>query len=234
MDGSKWQGYVNLTSILTITTLSIWALDSVNHQVWIRVTETLRVEKTLLAQPPHNGHRVTLKSSSHRVRIRLSSLWFSCTYYHLSPLPHSPPTTALLLFSLFKELSFSGAFRIPWTSTKYEPLDYDAPTNHPLCWWSQTPHFSPSNKRSTLSPFDPTSPSRNARGADENNNTHLDDLRRSRPCKFQTIRLQRNRFHLNSHLIHLIHYPSILETLVSSSNTTPLPQISTPKSFTCQ
>ena len=44
-----------------------------------------------------------------------------------------------------------------------------------------SPHFSPNNNRSTLSPFDPSSPSSDPSGADENNNNHLDDLGRSRP-----------------------------------------------------
>ena len=70
---------------------------------------------------------------------------------------------------------------------KYEPLDYDAP-NEPsslLVFTNDSdymsPHFSLNNNWSTLSLFNHSSTSSNASGANENNNTYLDNLRCSRP-----------------------------------------------------
>ena len=109
------------------------------------------------------------------------------------PLPHALLTT-LLPFSLFRsthDYLFQATISTCWTSpnpmNEYEHLDYDAP-NEPSCLLMFTndsdyfsPHFSPNNNRSTLSPFDHSSTSSNASGAEENNNTHFDNLRRSRP-----------------------------------------------------
>ena len=109
------------------------------------------------------------------------------------PLPHTSSYNGSYYspYSQHSELSFSGddiqLQDFPNPMNEYEPLDYDAP-NQPSSLLMFTndsdymsPHFSPNNNRSTLSPFDPSSPSSNASGADENNNSHLDDLRRSRP-----------------------------------------------------
>lgn len=93
-------------------------------------------------------------------------------------------------YSQHSELSFSGddiqLQDIPIPMNEYEPLDYDAP-NQPASLLMFTndsdymsPDFSLNNNRSTRSPFDHSSSS-NANGADENNITHLDDIRRSRP-----------------------------------------------------
>ena len=100
-----------------------------------------------------------------------------------------------------------------------------------------SPHFFPINK-STRSPFDHSFPSSNTGGADENNNTYLEDLRRSTVSTPSYVAsnylLQPYRSHLNSPLIHLIDYPSISRTCVHTLNwnTSPFPQfplISTPK-----
>lgn len=107
------------------------------------------------------------------------------------PLPHTSSYNGSYYspYSQHSELSFSGddiqLQDFPNPMNEYEPLDYDPPTDQPTSLLMFTnnsdymsPHFSPNN-RST--PFDHSSPSSNASGADENNITHLDDLRRSRP-----------------------------------------------------
>ena len=108
------------------------------------------------------------------------------------PLPHTSSYNGSYYspYSQHSELSFSGddiqLQDFPNPMNEYEPLDYDAP-NQPASLLMFTndsdymsPHFSPNN-RSTRSPFDHSSPSSNTSGADENNITHLDDIRRSRP-----------------------------------------------------
>jgi hypothetical protein len=105
------------------------------------------------------------------------------------PLPHTSSYNGSYYspYSQRSELSFSGddiqLQDLPNPMSEYEPLDYDAP-NQPASLLMFTndsdymsPHFS-LNNRSTRSPFDHSSPSN---GADENNITHLDDLRHSRP-----------------------------------------------------
>ena len=92
-------------------------------------------------------------------------------------------------YSQHSELSFSGddiqLQDIPNQMNEYEPLDYDAP-NQPaslLMLANDSDYMSPDfslDNRLTRSPFDHSSSS-NANGADENNITHLDDIRRSRP-----------------------------------------------------
>ena len=93
-------------------------------------------------------------------------------------------------YSQHSELSETGDDIIlqnfPGSMNDYEPLDYDPPNQAPsLLMFTNdsdymSPHFSPNN-RSTRSPFDHSSPSSNASGADESNIAHLDDPRRSRP-----------------------------------------------------
>ena len=102
------------------------------------------------------------------------------------PLPHTL-LHRFLLFSLFTTLttiffqatrSSCRTFKIPWTSTNLWTTT--RLTNHLPCWCSvftndsdyTSPRFPPNNNSS--------SPSKNASGADENNNIHLDNLRCSR------------------------------------------------------
>ena len=94
------------------------------------------------------------------------------------PLPHAL-LKRLLLFSLFRsthDYLFQATISTRWTSpnpmNEYEHLDYDAP-NEPSSLLMFTndsdyfsPHFSPNNNRSTLSPFDHSLTSSNASGAD--------------------------------------------------------------------
>jgi hypothetical protein len=108
------------------------------------------------------------------------------------PIPHTSSYNGSYYspYSQHSELSFSGddiqLQDFPVSMNEYEPVDYDAP-NQPTSLLMFTndsdymsPHFDPNN-RSTRSPFDHSSPSSNASGVDDNNNAHLDDLRRSRP-----------------------------------------------------
>ena len=124
-------------------------------------------------------------SSSNQVRFRLSCIRLSWTYHHLSSSSSHLLLHRFLLFSLFTALRIFFSFDdiqlqdFLNSMNEYEPLDYDVP-NEPsslLVFTNDSnymsPHFSPNNKRSTLSPFDNSSPSSMASGADENNNMIL-------------------------------------------------------------
>ena len=109
-------------------------------------------------------------------------------------LPHTSSYKRFLLFSLFIALTtiffrrrYPVAELSPNPMNDYEPLDYDPPneSTSSLMFTNDSDYmssrFSANNNRSTLLPFDHSSTSSNASGADENNNTHLDNRRHSRP-----------------------------------------------------
>ena len=101
------------------------------------------------------------------------------------PLPHTFSLFTALTTIFFRRQYPAAELSNP--KSEYEPLDYDAPDQPSILLMFTndadyfSPHFSPKNNRSTLSSIDHSSSSKNASGADESNNTHLDNLRRSRP-----------------------------------------------------
>ena len=178
--------------------------------------------------------------------VSIISLWL---YYHLSTLSTPPPTTYGSDYSPYSQHSAiffrrrypaAGFFQIPWASTNPWTTTrmHLTLTNHPPCWCSQTilatSTYLPTSLFQQRQIYSFPLLSSDTSGTDERN-IHLDDLRHSRPSSIASN--YPSRPHLNPSLIHLLDYPSILETWLSIRQTRIphlFPRSQRPKSFACQ